>query len=92
MNELNNGRDIYPTDLTSAVSKANRWLVPSSRGPQDVAQHAAFNALKSKQGDKKDKKTHDRKAMTKRALADKAEKSDKSAKCGKAGHSILVCF
>ena len=33
MNELNNGRDIYPTDLTSTVSKANRWLVPSARGP-----------------------------------------------------------
>ena len=32
MNELNNGRDIYPTDLTSAVCKANRWLVPSARG------------------------------------------------------------
>ena len=28
MNELNNGRDIYPTDLVSAVSKANRWLIP----------------------------------------------------------------
>ena len=95
MNELNNGRDIYPTDLTSAVCKANRWLVPSARGPQDVAQHTAFSLLKSKQGDKKDKKTHDRKASTKGAPADKAEKTDKSAKCaycGKAGHNILVCF
>ena len=49
----------------------------------------------SKQGDKKDKKTHDRKASTKGAPADKAEKADKSAKCaycGKAGHNILVCF
>ena len=53
MNELNNVRDVYPTDLTSTVSKANRWLVPSARGLQDVAQHTAFNALKSKQGDKK---------------------------------------
>ena len=42
MNELNNGRDIYPTDLTSAVCKANRWLVPSARGPQDVAQHSVL--------------------------------------------------
>ena len=56
MNELNNGRDIYPTDLVSAVSKANRWLIPSSKGPQDVAQHAAFSALKTKAADKKDKK------------------------------------
>ena len=51
-------RDIYPTDLTSAVCKANRWLVPSARGPQDVAQHTAFSLLKSKQGGEKDKKTH----------------------------------
>ena len=94
MNELNNGRDICPTDLTSAVCKANRWLVPSARGPQDVAQHTAFSLLKSKQGDKKNKKAHDRKASTKGAPADKAEKTDKSAKCaycGKAGHNILVC-
>ena len=77
MNELNNGHDICPTDLTSAVSKANRWLVPSARGPQDVAQHAAFSASKFKQGDKKDKKTHE---------------SAKCAYCGKAGHTILVCF
>ena len=69
MNELNNGCDIYPTDLTSAVTKANRWLVPSARGPQDVVQYAAFSALKSKQGDKKDKKTHDYKAPTKGAPA-----------------------
>ena len=48
MNELNNGQDIYPTDLVSAVSKANRWLIPSSRGTHDVAQHAAFGALKTK--------------------------------------------
>ena len=95
MNELNNRRDIYPTDLISAVSGANRWLVPSARGPQDVAQNAAFSALKFKQGDKKDKKTHDCQAPTKGAPAYKAEKSDKSAKCaycGKAGHNILVCF
>ena len=76
MNELNNG-----TDFTSAVCKANRWLVPSARGPQDVAQHTAFSLLKSKQADKKDKKPHDRKASTKGAPADKAEKTDKSAKC-----------
>ena len=73
MNELNNGGDIYPTDLASAMSKANRWLVPTVRGLQDVAQHAAFSALKSKQGDKKDKKAHDRKAPTKGAPAHKAE-------------------
>ena len=90
MNELNNGRDIYPTDLTSAVCKANRWVVQSARGPQDVAS----SLLKSKQGDQMDKKTHDRKASTKGAQ-DKAEKTDKSAKCaycGKAGHNILLCF
>ena len=59
MNELNNGRDIYPTDLTSAVSKANQWLIPSSKGPQDVAQHAAFSALKTKTAEKKVRKTTD---------------------------------
>ena len=93
MNEPNNGRNIYPIDLTSAVSKVNRWLAPSARGPQNVAQHAAFCALKFEQDDKKDKKPHDRKALSKGAPADKAEKFNKSAKfayCGIAGHNILV--
>ena len=94
MNELNNGRDIYPTDLVSAVSKANRWLIPSSKGPQDVAQHAAFSALKTKAADTKDNKTSDRKsaAAAKGSPADKTEKSSKCAYCGKPGHNILVCF
>ena len=90
------GQHVNPVSSSiSAVCKANRWLVPSARGPQDVAQHTAFSLLKSKQGDKKDKNTHDHKASTKGAPADKAEKTDKSAKsayCGKAGHNILVCF
>ena len=79
MNELNNGRDIWPTDLTSAVSKANSSLVPSARDPQDVAQHAAFSALQSKKGIKKDKKKRDLKAPTNGA-PEKADKTDKSAK------------
>ena len=57
--------------------------------------HNTLLRLKSKQGDKKDKKTHDRKAPIKGAPADTAEKSDKSAKCAYcsiAGHNILVCF
>ena len=94
MNELNNGRDIYPTDLVSAVSKANRLLIPSSKCPQDVALHAAFSALKTKAADKKDKKTSDRKsaAVAKGSPTDKTEKSSKCAYCGKPGHNILVCF
>ena len=70
-------------------------LVLIGRSSEDVAQHTAFSLLKSKQGDKKDKKTHDRKASTKGAQADKADKTGKFAKCaycGKAGHNILVCF
>ena len=73
MNELNNGPDIYPTDLTSAVSKANSSLVPSARGPQDVAQHAAFSDLLK--GIKKDKKKRDLKAPTNGA-PEKADKTD----------------
>ena len=67
------------TDLTSAVSKANRWLIPSSRGPQDVAQHAAFSALKTKAEEKKVRKTTDQKpsAATK---GETTEKSDKLIK------------
>ena len=93
-NELNNGQDIYPTDLVSAVSKANRWLISSSKSPQAVAQHAAFSAFKTKVADKKDKKTSDRKsaAATKGSPTDKTEKSSKCAYCGKPGHNILVCF
>ena len=85
MNELNNGRDIYPTDLVSGVSKANRWLIPSSKGPQDVAQHAAFSALKTKADWKSA-------AAAKGSPTDKTEKSSKCAYCGKPGHNILVCF
>ena len=94
MNELNNGRDIYPTDLTSAVSKANRWLIPSSRGPQDVAQHAAFSVLKTKTAEKKVRKTTDQKpsAATKGGTTEKSDKLIKCAYCGKPGHNILVCF
>ena len=94
MNELNNGRDIYPTDLASAVSKANRWLIPSSRGPQDVAQHAKFSALKTKAEENKVKKIPNQKlsAVTKGGTAEKIDKFIKCAYCGKPGHNILVCL
>ena len=48
-NELHNGRDLYPTDLPTAVLKASRWMV-SGRTPQD-----SFRALavtKPKKGGK----------------------------------------
>ena len=38
-NELSNGRDIFPTDLAGAVSKASKWLVSSPKGPREAAQH-----------------------------------------------------
>ena len=85
MNELNNGRDIYPTDLVSAVSKANQWLIPSSIGPHDVAQHAAFSALETKAADKKDKKTSDRKS----AAAAKGSPTDKTEKSSKCAYMVL---
>ena len=67
---------------------------PCSKGPQHVAQHAAFSALKTKAADKKDKKPSDRKsaAAAKGSPTDKTEKSSKCAYCGKPGHNILVCF
>ena len=48
-NELHNGRDIYPTDLPTAVLKASRWMV-SGRSTQDSLR--ALAATKSKKGGK----------------------------------------
>ena len=91
INELNNGRDIYPTDLGSAISKAKRWLIPSSRGPQDVAQHAAFGLLK-KPGEKEKPKGKDSKKPSPKAIDEKHDKTTRCKYCDKPGHNILVCF
>jgi hypothetical protein len=48
-NELHNGRDLYPTDLPTAVLKASRWMV-SERNTQDPLRILA--ATKSKKGGK----------------------------------------
>ena len=41
-NELSNGRDLFPTDLAGAVSKASKWLVSSPKGPREAAQHSIY--------------------------------------------------
>ena len=88
INELNNSRDIY---LGSAISKAKRWLIPSSRGPQDVAQHAAFGLLK-KPGEKEKPKGKDSKKSSPKAMDEKHDKITRCKYCDKPGHNILVCF
>ena len=63
-NELNHGRNLYPSDLTSAVATATTWTVPTTRGAQEVAQHAAFGVIprgKPKQKKPSDKKPADSK-------------------------------
>ena len=44
-NELSNGRDLFPTDLASAIAKASKWLVASPKGPREAAQHSVYGAV-----------------------------------------------
>ena len=44
-NELSNGRDLFPTDLSSAGSKVSKWLVSSPKGSREAAQHSAYGAV-----------------------------------------------
>ena len=37
-NEYSNGRDLYPTDLTSAIGKAPKWLISGPEGPREGKQ------------------------------------------------------
>ena len=85
------GRVDVPTDLGSAISKAKRWLIPSSRGPQDVAQHAAFGLLK-KPGEKEKPEGKGSKKPSPKAIDEKQDKTSRCKYCDKPGHNILVCF
>lgn len=78
-NELHNGRDLYPTDLPSAVLKASRWMV-SGKSSQDSLR--ALAATKGGKGVKEKAKP--------KAKEDKT--GVKCDFCGRTNHSVSSCF
>ena len=80
-NELSNGRDIFPTDLTGPVSKASKWLVSSPKGP---------NTEKKK--DKEKGKTKDKEKDSKPTEIKPNDNVKTCTYCNKVGHNILKCF
>jgi hypothetical protein len=53
-NELHNGRDLYPTDLPTAVLKASRWMV-SGRSTQEPLKAMVANKGSKERNGGKDK-------------------------------------
>jgi hypothetical protein len=56
-NELHNGRDLYPTDLPSAVPKASRWMVSGKSSQDSLRALAATKSGKDSKGDKEKEKS-----------------------------------
>jgi hypothetical protein len=52
-NELHNGRDLYPTDLPTAVLKASRWMVSGRSTQEPLRALAAEEKSKHNAGSKK---------------------------------------
>jgi hypothetical protein len=82
-NELNNGRDLYPTDLPSAVLKASRWMVSGKSSQDSLRALAATKSGKDSKGDE-DKDKSKTKGDTKSAV--------KCDFCGRTNHSMSACF
>ena len=59
-NELHNGRDLYPTDLASAVLKASRWMVSGKSSQDSLRALAATKSGKDSKGAKVNKGAKDR--------------------------------
>ena len=93
-NELSNGRDIFPTDLAGAVSKASKWLVSSPKGPREAAQHSVYGAFikTEKKKDKEKGKTKDREKDGRPTEIKPNDIVKTCAYCNKVGHNILKCF
>ena len=87
-NELHNGRDLYPTDLPTAVLKASRWMV-SGRTPQDSFR--ALAATKPKKGGKGPGEKED-KEKSKSKKDDKEKPTTKCEFCGRSGRSMSACY
>ena len=88
-NELSNGRDLFPTDLASAIATASKWLISSPRGPREASQHSAYGVLSKTKLIKRDPgpkgkigKSNDLKS---------SEDPNTCAYCHKSGHTILKC-
>ena len=77
------------------MAMVTKWVVPTPRGPQKAAHHAAFGALKSKTSDKQKGKTPSKSKDTKelKQKDDRERKEEvKCLYCGMTNHSILKCF
>jgi hypothetical protein len=82
-NELHNERDLYPTNLPSAVLKASRWMVRGKSSQDPLRALAATKSGKDSIGDKekdKSKTKGDTKPSVKRDF------------CGRTNHSMSACF
>jgi hypothetical protein len=82
-NELHNGLDLYPTDLSSAVLKASRWMVSGKSSQDSLRALAGTKRGKDSKGDK-DKDKSKTKGDTKPAV--------KCDSCGRTNHSMSACF
>ena len=88
-NELHNGRDLYPTDLASAVLKASRWMVSGKTSQDPLRALAATKSSKDSKGAKDNKGAKDR-GKPKTASEDKT--MTKCDFCGRTNHSMSACF
>jgi hypothetical protein len=84
-NELHNGRDLYPTDLPTAVLKASRWMV-SGRSTQEP-----LRALAATKGGKDNKSGKDIPKPPPKG-GDKEKSLTKCEFCGRSGHVMASCF
>ena len=84
-NELHNGRDLYPTDLPTAVLKASRWMVSGRSSQEPLRALAATKGGKDAKG-----------AKGKTKLATKGDEKEKTPIkcefCGRNGHAMSACF
>jgi hypothetical protein len=84
-NELHNGRDLYPTDLPTAVLKASRWMVSGKSSQEPLRALAAAKGGKNVKGGKDKTKSQ--------IKGDEKEKTPiKCEFCGRNGHAMAACF
>ena len=94
-NELHFGRDLYPTDLPTAISNASKYQTSPARNQDHASSHNIFATIKTKPPPKGLRKDQDkgRSKVTERIKTPTpAYDRPKCLYCGRTGHNIIDCF
>ena len=94
-NELHFGRDLYPTDLPTAMSNASKYQTSPARNQDHASPHNIFAAIKTKPPPKNLRKDHDKgrsKATGRIMTPTPANDRPKCLYCGRTGHNIIDCL